>query len=99
MKADDSEFMQRVKSGYHQHSDMQPRPHCRQCEEMGMICHAHLVVQYSYMKYLIDDLGNAIKREGPNPRLHHRVQRRHRRQWPTLWKKIDRLLEWRARHS
>lgn len=31
----------------------------------------------------------AIVDEGPVPRVHRRIMRRHREQWPTLWKALD----------
>lgn len=35
---------------------------------------------------------DAVVIEGPQPALHRRTLRRHRRQWPTLWKAIDALV-------
>jgi len=78
--------------------DFMPREGCAECSEANALCYKHLVIKYNYIKYLLDDLNSAIFREGPNPAKHHRVMRRHRRQWPTLWRKIDRLIEWRSRH-
>ena len=78
--------------------DFAPREGCEECAEIKSLCYKHLVIKYNYIKYLLDDLNSAIVREGPSPSKHYRVMRKHRRQWPTLWKKIDRLIEWRSRH-
>lgn len=42
---------------------------------------------------LIQAIHDAIKNEGISPHYHRRVMRKHRRQWPTLWRAIDNLLE------
>lgn len=42
---------------------------------------------------LIQAIYDAIKNEGISPDHHRRVMRKHRRQWPTLWRAIDNLLE------
>jgi hypothetical protein len=34
----------------------------------------------------------AIKEEGVNPQHHREVMTKHRKEWPTLWRAIDRLL-------
>lgn len=78
--------------------DFMPRDGCPECKEHNALCYKHLVIKYNYIKYLLDDLSSAILREGPNPQKHRRIMRKHRRQWPTLWRKIDRLTEWRSRH-
>jgi hypothetical protein len=41
----------------------------------------------------LEQLRRAIRDEGPSPRLHRKVMARHRREWPTLWAAIDRLLK------
>jgi len=38
------------------------------------------------------DLRSAITVAGPRPDIHRRIMRRHREEWPTLWKAIDNLL-------
>jgi len=78
--------------------DFAPRDNCDDCAEFNKLCYKHLVVKYNYIRYLIEDLSSAITNEGPNPDKHRRIMRRHRRQWPTIWRKIDRLVEWRSRH-
>ncbi len=40
----------------------------------------------------LEQLREAIENEGPKPRYHREVMERHRREWPTLWAAIDRLL-------
>ena len=44
------------------------------------------------LKEALQQLRQAVKDEGPKPRFHREVEMRHRRQWPTLWSAIDRLL-------
>lgn len=41
----------------------------------------------------IDKLRLAIENEGLQPRHHRRVMEAHRKEWPTLWAAIDRLLK------
>lgn len=41
----------------------------------------------------IKTLGRAIRNAGPQPKLHASIMRKHRKEWPTLWKAIDSLLE------
>lgn len=45
------------------------------------------------LEWAIEALRYAIEKEGPRPWFHRKIMRRHRRQWPTLWAAIDRLLE------
>lgn len=40
----------------------------------------------------IEELRRAIKDKGPVPAYHDDILRRHRREWPTLWEAIDKLL-------
>jgi len=40
----------------------------------------------------IEQLRDALDNEGPSPRWHRETYRRHRREWPTLWIALDRLL-------
>jgi hypothetical protein len=37
--------------------------------------------------------SEVINNEGPNPRHHRKVMKRHRKEWPSLWKLLDDLLE------
>lgn len=34
----------------------------------------------------------AIQNEGPMPAYHREVMARHRREWPTLWNALDKLV-------
>lgn len=34
----------------------------------------------------------AIQNEGPEPAFHREAIRRHRREWPSLWRALDKLL-------
>lgn len=40
----------------------------------------------------IEMIRSAIINEGPVPQYHRHVMRKHRQEWPTLWKGIDALL-------
>jgi hypothetical protein len=40
----------------------------------------------------VDELRRAIEDPGPRPDIHFEIMARHRREWPTLWAAIDRLL-------
>lgn len=41
----------------------------------------------------IEQLKSAINDEGPNPRYHNKIMKKHRRDWPVLWEAIDRLVK------
>lgn len=41
----------------------------------------------------VDELRKAIKKQGRNPKYHRETMARHRKEWPVLWKAIDRILE------
>lgn len=47
--------------------------------------------QVRYLRHHIKSLDDAITHEGPNPKHHHAVMRKHRQEWPVLWKAIDLL--------
>ena len=40
----------------------------------------------------IEAIRKAIQNEGPQPRYHRTLMRKHRREWKTLWKAIDNIL-------
>jgi hypothetical protein len=40
----------------------------------------------------LSDLRRAILDKGPRPDVHDEIMTRHRREWPTLWRAIDRLV-------
>lgn len=40
----------------------------------------------------IQKLIDAINNEGPVPLYHRHVMRKHRSEWPTLWKAIDEIV-------
>lgn len=40
----------------------------------------------------LEMLREAIENEGRCPRLHRRIMRRHRREWPALWIALDRVI-------
>ena len=44
-----------------------------------------------YLSILVD-IKNAIDNAGPVPKYHNHIIRKHRSEWPTLWKAIDRAL-------
>ena len=41
---------------------------------------------------IIERVRNAIQNEGQHPPLHRELMRRHRLEWPTLWRALDELL-------
>lgn len=47
---------------------------------------------YDTKREAIKQLRNAIDVEGRSPEHHHNIMAKHRKEWPTLWKAIDRLL-------
>jgi hypothetical protein len=40
----------------------------------------------------LDELKRAYSDKGPRPDVHDRLAARHRQEWPTLWRALDRLL-------
>jgi hypothetical protein len=42
---------------------------------------------------ILQEIKSAIQNAGPNPQYHVVILERHRRQWPTLWSALDKLLE------
>lgn len=38
-------------------------------------------------------LVRAIKNPGPSPHWHNQLLRKHRKEWPTLWAAIDKILD------
>lgn len=60
---------------------------------------AELKSQIHTMHALIDGLRDAIENEGPNPKYHRSVYRKHRKKWPTLWRSIDSILSYSARNK
>lgn len=51
------------------------------------------------MDEAVDLLARAITDEGPVPMYHRIVMDRARKEWPTLWHAIDRILAARVRHN
>ena len=45
----------------------------------------------SDLEKAVEKLIAAIKVEGPVPQYHRHVLRKHRSEWPTLWKAIDEI--------
>jgi hypothetical protein len=41
----------------------------------------------------IANLIAAVKNNGPVPQYHRHVMKKHRDEWPTLWKAIDAIIE------
>jgi chromosome segregation ATPase len=48
--------------------------------------------QLVHLKNSIDSLEMAIKDEGPYPKHHRKIMFRHKREWPTLWNAIDKVI-------
>lgn len=46
-----------------------------------------------YIKSRIWELKNAIENAGVRPKLHKKIMTRHKKEWPTLWKTIEKLVE------
>lgn len=44
------------------------------------------------MRDALDALWSAVHDAGPVESYHRDVMRRHRREWPTLWRAIDAIL-------
>lgn len=42
---------------------------------------------------MMNALTKAINNQGRNPKYHRETMARHRKEWPTLWKIIDKELE------
>lgn len=40
----------------------------------------------------VEQLRQAVTVKGQNPMHHDRIMARHRAEWPTLWRAIDRIL-------
>jgi hypothetical protein len=51
------------------------------------------------VKAAIEELRSAIEDEGRAPEYHRAMMVRHRTEWPTFWRAIDRLLEAQKRVS
>lgn len=48
--------------------------------------------ELTHLKSRVWELHSAIENAGINPRFHHKIMKKHRKEWPTLWKVIDRLV-------
>ena len=44
-------------------------------------------------KQIAEGIVNSVIIEGKDPRYHRHIMSRHRNEWKTLWKNIDRLLD------
>ena len=47
------------------------------------------VAELAEAAHILADIMEAIDNEGPKPRYHREVMKRHRKQWPSLWAAID----------
>ena len=45
------------------------------------------------LRNLIKGVAEAVTNEGIMPSYHRKVMRKHRRQWPVLWSRIDDVLK------
>lgn len=45
------------------------------------------------LEYALMHLEEAIYDEGPQPKYHRQVMKKHRKEWPVLWAAIDEVLE------
>ena len=58
-------------------------------EELKQWDEAHLPMRMETLIYAAKKwvaVREAITNEGPEPRLHRKIMKRHAREWPTLWK-------------
>lgn len=55
----------------------------------GMSARTELVA----LKSAVWEIKQAIENAGPVPQYHYHVMRKHRSEWPTLWKSIDKLIK------
>lgn len=81
-----------------QDTDLSPRIDCNECAQIEGLCRKHLLVKYNYVKYLIDDIKSSLEDDPENFKFIARKIKKQRKQLPSIWAKIDRLIEWRNRH-
>ena len=53
-----------------------------------------LEYELEYLKLRIWQIKKSIKDEGPNPKYHKKIMKKHRSEWPSLWAGIDKLVEY-----
>ncbi len=41
---------------------------------------------------IVEEIREAILNEGPHPSLHKQIMAKHRKEWPTLWRALDKLM-------
>lgn len=46
-----------------------------------------------YIKSRIWQIKQAIQNQGPKKTYHQKIVKKHRKEWPTLWVGIDKLIE------
>jgi hypothetical protein len=81
-----------------QDTDLKPRRDFKECTDINELCRKHILVKYNYIKYLIDDIEFSINNESIKFYSISRKIKKQRNKLPTIWAKIDRLIEWRSRH-
>lgn len=47
----------------------------------------------SKIEEIIVEIRDAILNEGPQPLYHKSVMEKHRKEWPTLWNALDKLIK------
>jgi hypothetical protein len=52
----------------------------------------HAKMENDRYRSIFEDIEKAVKDAGIVPKYHHHVMKKHRDEWPTLWKAIDRML-------
>lgn len=55
--------------------------------------HARLAAFLERVDLNLEQLRAAVENPGPNPAYHYRMMDQHRKEWPTLWNAIDKLLK------
>lgn len=49
--------------------------------------------EIKFLRHTLKNIENAITQEGPVPQYHRHVMRKHRSEWPVLWKAIDNAIK------
>ena len=49
--------------------------------------------EVKFLRHTLKNIENAINQEGPVPNYHRHVMRKHRAEWPVLWKALDNAMK------
>jgi hypothetical protein len=50
------------------------------------------LVELANLLAAVGEIRRSVEDEGPEPAYHRAIVKRHRKEWPTLWRALDRLL-------